>query len=86
MNKDTGLTMVKIVSDGDVLYGASAIAEFLGLPPKHIYYRVSVGDLPTFRLGAIICARRSTLHAWMAQQEGTVGTDHSRAGMMEPRG
>ncbi|GAB4069563.1 helix-turn-helix domain-containing protein [Ancylobacter sonchi] len=81
--------MVKIAPDGDVLYGASAIADFLGVSPNTIYYRVQSGSLPTFRLGSSICARRSTLRAWMEEQEAVAGGQYiglSRGGMLEPRG
>lgn len=53
----------------DILRGADAIAAFLGFPRRAIYHLVSKGGLPAFRLGETICARRSTLTAWIAEQE-----------------
>ena len=51
---------------GDLLCGADAIAEFLFGDPRQrrkVYYLTSEGrvQLPHFRLGTIICARKSTL-------------------------
>lgn len=56
----------------DILKGAASIAAFLlGSPSRRreIYYLVERRGLPVFRLGAMICARRSTLMDWMARQE-----------------
>jgi hypothetical protein len=53
----------------DVLRGADAIAAFLGLPRRAIYHSAAKGDLPVFRLGETILARKSTLLDWIASQE-----------------
>ncbi|RWO18650.1 MAG: DNA-binding protein [Mesorhizobium sp.] len=53
----------------DILRGADAIAKHLGFPRRAIYHLVSIGGLPTFRLGETVCARRSTLAKWIAEQE-----------------
>jgi len=53
----------------DLLRGADDIAAFLGLAPRAVYHAASRAALPTFRIGAILCARRSTLLAWIAEQE-----------------
>lgn len=53
----------------DILRGADEIAAFLGLDKRAIYHAASRQKLPTFRLGAIICARRSTLLSWISEQE-----------------
>ena len=53
----------------DILRGADEIADFIGLPRRKLYHAVSRGSLPTFRIGATICARRSTLLAWITGQE-----------------
>lgn len=54
---------------GDILQGAAAIAAFLGFKRRTIYHLVASGGLPSFRMGDIVCARRSTLTAWIAEQE-----------------
>lgn len=54
----------------DLLRGADAMATFLGFPRRTVYHAVSKGHLPHFRIGEIVCARRSTLTKWIAEQEG----------------
>jgi hypothetical protein len=57
---------------GDILYGADGIAEFLygdGKLRRKVYNLVETARLPHFRLGAVICARKSVLLAWIAAQE-----------------
>lgn len=56
----------------DVLKGAGAIAEFLfgsRARRREVYYLAEKSCLPVFKLGAMICARRSTLEAWIVRQE-----------------
>ncbi|CAH2409384.1 excisionase family DNA-binding protein [Mesorhizobium escarrei] len=53
----------------DILRGADAIAKHLGFPRRAIYHLVSKGGLPHFRLGETVCARKSTLSAWIEEQE-----------------
>lgn len=61
-----------LVAD-DILYGADAIAAFLfGDDAKHrrkVYHLAATNGLPTFNLGAIVCARKSTLLEWIKAQE-----------------
>ena len=55
---------------GDLLYGVPAIAEFLGVRVRQARHLCESGRLPTFKLGSQkICARRSTLWRWLAEQE-----------------
>jgi hypothetical protein len=64
---------------GDILYGADGIAEFLYGDRKlrrKVYNLVETERLPHFRLGAVICARRSVLLDWIkSQEEGHHVTD-----------
>lgn len=53
----------------DILRGAEAISAFIGLPRRSVYHAVSKGHLPHFKIGEMICARRSTLVAWISEQE-----------------
>lgn len=54
----------------DVLYGADAIAEFMGIESKRrIYHLCESGSLPIFRLGSRLCARKSTLLNHIKAQE-----------------
>lgn len=58
----------------DLLRGADEIAEFLFGHARHrrkIYYLTgeATKKLPHFKIGALICARKSTLLNWIAEQE-----------------
>jgi len=59
----------------DLLRGADEIAKFMFGDVKHrrkVYYLT--GDakkgLPYFKIGSLICARKSTLLNWVSEQEG----------------
>jgi len=57
---------------GDILFGADAIADFLFGDRKFrrkVYNLVESGNLPVFRLGTGICARKSVLIEWIGRQE-----------------
>ena len=53
----------------DILKGADEIADFLGMDRRAIYFAVSKGRLPTFRIGSGVFARKSTLIAWISERE-----------------
>jgi hypothetical protein len=56
----------------DILRGAGQIAIFLlgdAKERRKIYYLAEIGSIPVFRLGTIICARKSTILAWLSKQE-----------------
>ncbi|NYS26781.1 hypothetical protein HUK65_17575 [Rhodobacteraceae bacterium 2376] len=59
----------------DLLYGAEAIAIFVFGSVSHrrkVYYYASDAKvrMPVFRIGNVICARKSKLIAWIEAQEG----------------
>jgi hypothetical protein len=54
---------------GLLLYGAPAIAQFLGLTERQVRHRVADGELPTFKIGGTVCARRASLVEWLAMRE-----------------
>jgi hypothetical protein len=59
----------------DLLRGADEIARFVFGSPKHrrkIYYYATDAKvrMPVFRIGTIICARKSRLIEWIERQEG----------------
>ncbi len=59
----------------DLLRGANAIATFVfgpGANRRKIYYLAETSHLPVFRLGSVLCARRSVLMRWIAGQESRV--------------
>ena len=67
----------------DMLRGAEEIAEFLygdAEQRRKIYHLVATSHLPVFKLGSMICARRSVLLKWVETQEGRhAGEDRKQA-------
>ena len=53
----------------DLLYGAHAIAEFLGIKERAAYHLIETRRIPFFKIGKTVCARRSTLAARIAELE-----------------
>lgn len=53
----------------DLLLGASAIADYLGITRRQAYRLIYDDILPSFKLGGTVAARRSTLAKWLASQE-----------------
>jgi hypothetical protein len=56
----------------DLLRGADQIADFMFGESTHrrrVYHLAESSRLPVFRLGSVLCARRSVLMAWIAAQE-----------------
>lgn len=51
----------------DMLQGAEEIGAFMGLDPRQVYHQRK--RLPVFKIGALICARKSTILRWIAEQE-----------------
>ena len=57
----------------DLLEGAAEIAAFLfgdSARRRTIFHLAHSDELPIFRMGATICARRSTILAWRREREG----------------
>jgi hypothetical protein len=61
--------MRKETRENDLLYGVSAIAAHLEVRYGQAYHMIEKGDLPTFRVAGRVCARRSSLTAWVAECE-----------------
>jgi hypothetical protein len=56
----------------DILRGADQIAAFVFGNPgerRKIYHLAEKSRLPVFRLGSVLCARKSTILGWVAEQE-----------------
>jgi hypothetical protein len=56
----------------DTLRGADEIAEFLfgsARERRKVYHLAETSRLPLFRLGSVLCARRSVLLEWVRAQE-----------------
>jgi hypothetical protein len=66
----------------DLLRGADAIAGFLFGDEKQrrkVYHLTATSNLPVFKLGSMICARKSTLLAWIKEREHRAETDRKHA-------
>jgi excisionase family DNA binding protein len=57
------------ILEGDLLMGAPAIAKFLGVTQRQVYRLAYDKVVPHFKLGGTVAARRSSLSAWMDEQE-----------------
>lgn len=58
----------------DMLHGAKAIARFIygddsDKNTRRIYHAADKLGMPTFQMGATVCARKSTLLKWIEKQE-----------------
>ncbi|KQQ29433.1 hypothetical protein ASF53_19570 [Methylobacterium sp. Leaf123] len=58
----------------DLMTGAEAIAKFIfgnatDTNKRRVYHAAAELGLPTFRIGTTLCARRSTILAWIEKQE-----------------
>ena len=54
---------------GELLYGAPAIAAFLGITERQARHLADKARIPTWKEGKLICARRASLEAWMLARE-----------------
>lgn len=56
----------------DLLRGAEAIADYLygdATLRRKVYHLAETSRLPIFRLGSVLCARRTVLLHWINEQE-----------------
>lgn len=56
-------------SASDLLYGMEAIASHLTLTKRQALHLHEKGEIPTFKMGRTVCARRSTLAKHFAAAE-----------------
>lgn len=57
----------------DLIRGAGPLAQFVfgdAKKRRQIYYLSERGELPTFKMGSVICARKSTILQWISAREG----------------
>ncbi len=59
----------------DLLHGTAEIANHLGLRRRQVEGMIARRTIPTFRLGKTVCARRSTLNAFIAEREADAIAD-----------
>ena len=53
----------------DLLVGVTAISEFTGMKPRTLYHLAAKRAIPTFKMGDLVCARKSKLIAFIETQE-----------------
>ncbi|MCJ2133335.1 DNA-binding protein [Methylobacterium sp. J-026] len=53
----------------DLLYGVPAIAKAFGWGPRQAYHLKQAHGLPTFKIGRIVCAKRSAIRQWISDRE-----------------
>ena len=68
-------TASEVTLGDDLLRGADEIARFMFGDVKHrrkVYYLTGEAPkgMPHFKMGSLICARKSTILNWIAEQEG----------------
>ena len=76
----------------DILRGADEIAAFIFGERggrRKVYYLAECSRLPVFRLGSVLCARKSVLLQWISDQEsrvtGSLGSSGGRDALPEMR-
>lgn len=55
-------------SPDDLLYGVPAIADAFGWKARQVYHLKEAHGLPTFKIGRVVCAKRSAIAAWITAQ------------------
>lgn len=72
MQEEDGRSIARTDLADDLLHGAETIAEFLfgdKQGRRRVYHLASTSKLPVFRLGSVLCARRTVLLGWIRSQE-----------------
>ncbi|MBW9074940.1 helix-turn-helix domain-containing protein [Agrobacterium deltaense] len=49
----------------EVIVGAQAIAEVLGVTERRVRFMVTRKEIPVFKMGGSIAPRRTTLESWI---------------------
>ena len=65
----------------DLIRGAEGLAEFLfgdGKLRRKVYHLAATSNLPVFKLGSILCARRSSLLRYVTEQEARRTDDNHK--------
>lgn len=55
----------------DLLFGVNAIATYLGVSTRRVYYLLETGELPGFKMGGRWHCRKSTVIQRIAELETT---------------
>lgn len=57
----------------ELIVGAKAIAEAIGVKSKRVHNMSERGEIPVFKLGGSIAIRRSMLNSWISSLEAASG-------------
>jgi hypothetical protein len=71
----------------DMLRGADELAEFLFGAKAHrrkVYHLAATSNLPVFKLGSMICGRKSILLRWIETQELRHANDNRASDVPTP--
>ncbi|MGW8134155.1 hypothetical protein ACWGNZ_00755 [Sphingomonas zeae] len=71
-------------ADADLLYGLEAIGKHVGLTARQVEHLATKREVPTFKMGRTVCARRSELEAHFAR--ASTARRGSAATAAQPRG
>jgi excisionase family DNA binding protein len=64
-------TMTDTAQTADLLYGARAIADYLGIKQRAAEHLIETKRIPFFKIGRTVAARRSKVMAALEELEGT---------------
>jgi hypothetical protein len=65
----------------DMLRGAEEISTFLfgsAEQRRRVYHLIATSNFPSFKLGSMICARKSVLLKWVEDQEQRHANDNQK--------
>lgn len=66
------------MTEPDLLFGIDAIAKHLGLSDRQVkHLHETCEGFPTFKQGRTVCARRSALARYFAEQEQAAGNGNA---------
>lgn len=57
----------------EIIVGARAIAEAIGVTARRINFMVKRKEIPVFKMGGSIAIRRTKLEAWISEMEASAG-------------
>ncbi|WP_107341501.1 DNA-binding protein [Agrobacterium pusense] len=58
------------LNSADLIHGIEAIGSFLGITKNQAKHWAATTDMPTFKIGRSVCARRAALKDWLSKREG----------------
>jgi excisionase family DNA binding protein len=65
--------VIAVPRPGKLLYGAKAIANYLGVPRRVVYHLMETGHLPHRKIGRTVCATLSSIDAALQRIDRQAG-------------